>query len=260
MHCFSPLVFVAAVVAAASCQSFDQAQRPAPKTYWYENIKHNGISPFIPNGHNWTVFRNVKDFGAKGDGVTDDYLAFQAAVQYGNETADRRSHSFGTTGQPAVLYIPSGTYMLSFPIQSFVDTVIMGDPIDPPVLRATENFSIPFLWYAKDPNFDATINFYIAMKNLVLDSTLVPPEQDITLLDWSVSQAVQLTNVVFNMPIGATGHKGLATPEGGSPLIMNDLTFQGGSVGIVMNEQQYHFKGITFKSQSTRGLVVGQPN
>ncbi len=29
--------------------------------------------------------------------------------------------------------------------------------------------------------------------------------------------------------------------------MMNDLVFQGGAVGIRMNEQQYHFKGITFK-------------
>ena len=31
--------------------------------------------------------------------------------------------------------------------------------------------------------------------------------------------------------------------------MMNDLVFQGGAVGIRMNEQQYHFKGITFKSK-----------
>lgn len=38
--------------------------------------------------------------------------------------------------------------------------------------------------------------------------------------------------------------------------MMNDLVFQGGSVGIRMNEQQYHFKGITFKSKHTQWLFV----
>lgn len=33
-------------------------------TYWYENIAKQGVAPFAPSGY--TVYRNVKDFGAKG--------------------------------------------------------------------------------------------------------------------------------------------------------------------------------------------------
>jgi glucan 1,3-beta-glucosidase len=33
-------------------------------SYWYENIAHQGISAFGPTGY--TVYRNVKDYGAKG--------------------------------------------------------------------------------------------------------------------------------------------------------------------------------------------------
>ena len=32
--------------------------------FWLESITHQGISPLGPSGY--TVFRNVKDFGAKG--------------------------------------------------------------------------------------------------------------------------------------------------------------------------------------------------
>ena len=32
--------------------------------YWYENIAHQGVAPFAPSGYK--VYRNVKDFGAKG--------------------------------------------------------------------------------------------------------------------------------------------------------------------------------------------------
>ncbi len=35
-------------------------------TYWMENIKHQGLAPFNPSLGSYQVFRNVKDFGAKG--------------------------------------------------------------------------------------------------------------------------------------------------------------------------------------------------
>lgn len=253
----SLLLGLAAVVSGApSSEAFvaDLAGRDTVKgstTYWYEKIKHNGISPFITNGKNWKVYRNVKtDFGAKGDGMTDDTAAIQAALNYGNGTTFRNSSAWGTTGAPAVVYIPSGTYRITKPLYNYVDTVIMGDPTNKPVLQAADTFSdqYKFLLYGHDYNYDSTINFYIGLKNVVLDSSHVPAKQNITLLNWAVSQNVQLANVVFNMADGGVGHTGLSMPEGGSPLIMNNLVFQGGSVGVRMNEQQYHFKDLTFKS------------
>jgi len=36
-----------------------------------EEIQHQGIAAFNPNA-SYQVFRNVKDYGARGDGVSDD--------------------------------------------------------------------------------------------------------------------------------------------------------------------------------------------
>jgi hypothetical protein len=40
--------------------------------YWLQSMPHNGKAAFNPSPSNYTVFRNVKDYGAVGDGVTDD--------------------------------------------------------------------------------------------------------------------------------------------------------------------------------------------
>ncbi|KAI2468269.1 glycoside hydrolase family 55 protein [Annulohypoxylon bovei var. microspora] len=227
-----------------------------PSTYWYDSITHNGISPFIPNGTDWPVFRNVKTmFGAKGDGVTDDSDALQNAINAGNSYAQRNTNSLGTTGQPAVVYLPKGVYVLAKPIQFFVGMILMGDPIDPPTIKATSNFSGDFMIYAKDPSQGSTTNFYVGMKNVILDSTDYDKDTNLTLVDWSVSQACQLANVRFNMPYDSTGHIGIAMPEGGSALIMEDLYFHGGVVGLKLDNQQYHLKSLTFDGCTT-GISV----
>ena len=40
--------------------------------YWLEKIKHQGIAAYNPDPTGYKVFRNVKDYGAVGDGVADD--------------------------------------------------------------------------------------------------------------------------------------------------------------------------------------------
>jgi glucan 1,3-beta-glucosidase len=44
----------------------------ADDPYWLENIKHQGKAAYNSNPDTYQVFRNVKEFGAVGDGVADD--------------------------------------------------------------------------------------------------------------------------------------------------------------------------------------------
>lgn len=48
--------------------------------FWLPGVPHQGTSPFLSDSSNYVVYRNVKDFGAKGDGITDDSAAFNAAI------------------------------------------------------------------------------------------------------------------------------------------------------------------------------------
>lgn len=215
------------LAAQASCGSLSATN---PSTYWYEQIKHNGKSPFI-NDDNWVVYRNVvKQYGADSSGNSDSSSAIQKAINDGSGSGQtRNTNSLGTTGQPAVVYLPAGTYTIESPLQLYVGTVLMGDPIHGSKIQAGSNFNGDTLIYGKDPNQDSTTNFYIKIQHLTLDSTNVDKDTTFTLLDWSVSQATQLSDVVFNMPNYSSGHTGITMPEGGSGTFMGNLQFNGGS-------------------------------
>jgi hypothetical protein len=46
----------------------DGPEEPPPTpSYWLEKIKHQGIAAFNPKPSGYQVYRNVKDFGAKGN-------------------------------------------------------------------------------------------------------------------------------------------------------------------------------------------------
>ncbi|KAL3453731.1 pectate lyase superfamily protein-domain-containing protein [Aspergillus insuetus] len=229
--------------------------------FWYEEIAHNGESSFLIPGYKdkYKVVRNVvTDYGADNTGQKDASSAIQAAIRDGPSGGPARdAHAMGTTGQPAIIYLPGGTYLLNGALQLYVGTVIVGDPTNPPILKAQPGFSGDHMVYAKDPNFGGTINFYIGIKNIVLDSTGLNATLSMTLLDWTVSQATQLSNVVFNMPQSPTAHVGLTTQyDYNSNIIVNDLRFNGGNVGMKLNGQQWVFKNLVFTGTNT-GVIAG---
>jgi glucan 1,3-beta-glucosidase len=154
----------------------------------------------------------------------------------------------GTTGKPALIYIPPGIYSISSTVQLLINTQIIGDAIDLPTLKASSSMaSGSMVVNGYDDGQPSTNNFYIGIRNVKIDTTAVPSSQEIYGLNWAVSQATNLINVHFQMP-EESEHVGIemdgGASGGGSGLFMGDLTFNGGMVGILFSNQQYSIRNV----------------
>jgi glucan 1,3-beta-glucosidase len=154
----------------------------------------------------------------------------------------------GTTGKPALIYIPPGIYSISSTVQLLINTQIIGDAVDMPTLKASSSMaSGSMVVNGYDDGQPSTNNFYIGIRNVRIDTTTVPLSQEIYGLNWAVSQATNLINVHFQMPEGSE-HVGIemdgGESGGGSGLFMGDLTFNGGMIGILFSNQQYSIRNV----------------
>ncbi|RDB22377.1 Glucan 1,3-beta-glucosidase [Hypsizygus marmoreus] len=226
--------------------------------YWMQTIKHQGTAAFNPSPNNYQVFRNVKDFGAKGDGVTDDTSAINAAISSGGRCGGGSCHS--TTVTPAIVFFPKGTYLVSAPIVALYYTQLIGDAKIPPTLLASANFdgiavidANPYIpggggaQYYTNQN-----NFLRSVRNFVIDVRRVAPERSQgTGIHWQVAQATSLMNIVFQLSTAAnTAHQGIWM-ENGSGGFMGDLIFNGGKFGMWVGNQQFTVRNITVNNAQT---------
>ena len=73
--------------------------------------------------------RNVKDYGAKGDGVTDDTQAFLDALNKGRHPNPASSYF-----APTAIYVPPGTYLIKQTLILWAQTILFGEWTNPPTL------------------------------------------------------------------------------------------------------------------------------
>ncbi|OLN96659.1 Glucan 1,3-beta-glucosidase 1 [Colletotrichum chlorophyti] len=246
--------------------AFWLAAAAVAEAYWMEDVAHQGISPYHPDP-NYKVFRNVKEYGAKGDGVTDDTAAINLAISSGQRCGPGTCK--GETTSPATVYFPPGTYLISGSIIDFFYTQIIGDPTDRPVIKAAANFPTNTTLGLLDGNqashrtqpqpltkenqyganglaWGATNVFFRQVRNLIFDTTAIPASASALAIHWPSSQATAITNCVFRLAAGPESkHTGLFIEEGSGGLL-NDLDFYGGQYGANLGNQQYTLRSARF--------------
>lgn len=97
-------------------------ERRASRYWLIDSQQYPGKSPYAPA--NYKVWRNVMDYGAKGDGVADDTAAINKAISDGGRCGLGCGSS---TVYPAMVYFPPGTYLVSSPIIQYYNTQFLGD-------------------------------------------------------------------------------------------------------------------------------------
>ena len=100
---------------------------------------------------------NVKDFGTKGDGVTDDTEAIKAAMVYAQTL-----HGLHSNRRKSVVYFPNGVYIIGEPLVIKWNMVIQGEHHNQTIIRAKANAKLSEM-------VDTRGSMYGAIRNIFLD-------------------------------------------------------------------------------------------
>ena len=97
-------------------------------TTWMAGPAHGQSRPQPQTRALATVTVNARDFGAKGDGITDDRVAIQAAIDAAMPAANatQSKPSDATSGAIQVL-LPRGVYLVSEPLRLYSGTWLRGE-------------------------------------------------------------------------------------------------------------------------------------
>jgi len=236
--------------------------RQASSGYWMAGVKRQGTAW---GNEGYTIFRNVMDeeYGAKGDGVTDDTDAINKAISASNGAVARcgnNPYCDSRTNAPAIVYFPPGIYKVSKPIIMLYYTQLVGDPTNVPTIAADPNFqgmalldSDPYIPGANGAQYWTNQNnFFRQVRNFIIDLTPAPENMPNSGIHWQVAQATSLQNIYFKMHAGSpTNQQQGIFMDNGSGGFFSNLTFDGGNRAAFLGSQQFTTRNLIFKNCNT---------
>jgi hypothetical protein len=215
-------------------------------------------------------FRNVRTYGAKGDGATDDTAAFIRALDEGR----------GRTGvkSPANVYVPPGTYLISDTLILWRATLLAGDEECPPtiVLRpSAPGFGDPANpkpmlvtaggwnvdpatrnWRTRTDELNGSTNntFFITIRDL--DLKIAGGNPGAWGIYWLVAQQTSLRRVAID---AGTAQGCLRSMWWGGGGVISQLRLVGGDYGWHVQEtSQWLLRSTEFRGQRKASLWLDQ--
>lgn len=212
---------------------------------------------FVPpaQGGMWDV---KADFGAVGDGVTDDTQAFLAAFRGDSAAYETGEHEGGVR----TLYIPAGTYLITQPLPvGDKKKLIMGAGRSQTILRlaphspAFQDSLNPVAFIdALAKQFQAQ-NFFIFFKHLTIEVGTGNPGAI------GLFYHTNNSGMVFDVTIRAedrhTGHTGLELRRWPGPGLIKQVTIEGFGYGVRVLDNQYSmtFEDLTIRQARHIGFL-----
>ncbi|KAK3896852.1 pectin lyase fold/virulence factor, partial [Staphylotrichum tortipilum] len=210
----------------------------ASNGYWMLDMASQGARPLAPSGYQ--VWRNVRDYGTVGDGVTDDTAAINRAIW----SAGRRGADCDTV--PAVVYFPAGTYLVSSSLTQGCNTQLLGDVTgkSPTLLAASSFVGMGVITSRANtsgskghPN---TNNGFRSIRDLKIDLQLASATAYICGIVWQAAHGASIENIEFYMRYTSDGrsNQGGIYVLSGSGGLLADLIFVGGGTVAYFENQE----------------------
>lgn len=225
------------------------------KTAWSEPMK---ITVVAPSPARWDArVLNVKDFGARGDGINNETAAFQAAL----DAAGQRG---GGT-----VYVPRGRYMLTGQLILTPYTMLKGESA-----ALTQLFWNPLNWDTNElPNSLISGTHHFAVKDLnlwasrawgvIMQTGPVGEQGDVTLENLVVRQTAELSGMVYQQK----ANRDVVEAELNSRWMKTGISLQGENIKLrncdFNSAGMFHFFAVSGFIQHCRftrnGTGINQP-
>ena len=213
--------------------------------------------------------RNVQDYGAKGDGVTDDTQAFIQALQSAR-------HQSGSTPSSQTIYVPAGNYLIKSTLIVWAYTTLVGDWRNPPTLilaPSTPGFQNrsnpqPFIvtaggynvpdnttdWQTRTTTFNGSTNETFSIHIRDLNIRISGGNPSAWGIFWWCAQDTSLRNVNIDAGLAA-GCVNMGS-SGGQSVIAN-CSFTGGLQGLfAISTSQEFIRNCMFTGQLQSSIAT----